>query len=115
MRTLTADSTYTAQQLLGAPKSYWLDLRNYDPVAAAAGITVPMLFLQGERDYQVNMDDFALWQSLSGMANTTYQTFPTLSHMLVPGGEPPSPDDYKTPYIPVDAAVMQAVAAFIQN
>ncbi len=42
----------------GAPLSYWADLNVYDPAEVAAGLTIPMLILQGERDYQVTMEDF---------------------------------------------------------
>lgn len=41
------------ERLFGATASYWLDLRGYDPPAAAAQVKQPMLVLQGERDYQV--------------------------------------------------------------
>src|SRR5262249_16239947 len=46
----------------GLPASYWLDMKKYDPAATAAKLKVPMLILQGERDYQVTMDDFAGWK-----------------------------------------------------
>ena len=48
--------------LLDIPRSYW-DLANaYKPVEVAAKLTLPMLILQGERDYQVTMEDFGLWR-----------------------------------------------------
>lgn len=113
IRNLTPDSTLNADALLNTPKAYWLDLKDYDPVQAAADIDVPMLFLQGERDYQVTMDDFAMWQTLSNQTDATYQSFPLLGHMFTPGGDPPSAEDYKTPYIPFDESVIDAIAAFI--
>ena len=50
----------------GVPVSYWLDLKDYDPAAAAKKLGIPMLILQGERDYQVTMADFALWKAAVG-------------------------------------------------
>ena len=41
----------------GLPGAYWLDLRDYDPVATAAALDKPMLILQGGRDYQVTVED----------------------------------------------------------
>ena len=52
--------------LVGVPASYWLDLKGYDPAAAAKKLGIPMLILQGERDYQVTMADFALWKTAVG-------------------------------------------------
>ena len=47
---------------LGVPASYWLDLRGYQPAQAARTLSQPLLILQGERDYQVTMEDFRLWK-----------------------------------------------------
>ena len=44
------------------PGAYFLDLRSYNPVAAAAKLSQRILVLQGESDYQVTMADFAGWQ-----------------------------------------------------
>ena len=46
------------------PATYWLDLRGYDPAAAAATLGKPMLIVQGGRDYQVTVaDDLSRWQA----------------------------------------------------
>ena len=54
----------SAPRVSGAPASYWLDLRGYDPPSAAQRSKMPMLMLQGERDFQVTMADFARWRAL---------------------------------------------------
>src|SRR6185437_12138558 len=47
----------------GYSGAYWLDLRDYDPVATAAALDKPMLILQGGRDYQVTVeDDLSRWR-----------------------------------------------------
>ena len=53
-----------------APASYWLDLRGYNPPAAASLFKQPMLVLQGERDYQVTMDDLRRGSARSDRAPT---------------------------------------------
>lgn len=84
--------------LLGAPAAYWLDLRAYDPVATAQTLTLPMLVLQGERDYQVTMTDFGLWQAgLADRDNVTFATYPALNHHFVSGEGPATPDEYLVP------------------
>ncbi|WP_414938788.1 hypothetical protein [Amycolatopsis sp. cmx-11-51] len=48
----------------GMPAPYWLDMRAYDPVAVAITLDLPMLFLHGERDYQLTIDgDLAGWRA----------------------------------------------------
>jgi hypothetical protein len=115
IRNLKPDSTLGPEALLGVPRSYWLDLQGYDPVAAARSTGVPMLFLQGERDYQVTMDDFALWKTLSDIKGTVFMTFETLGHLFTPGGVTPSAKDYLTDYIPFDATAINAMASFIKK
>ena len=111
---LTAESTLSSDKLMGVPKTYWLDLKGYDPVKSAADLAVPMLFLQGERDYQVTMEDFALWQAaLKGKANVTFKSFKLLGHMYTPGAQTPSQKDYRTEYVPFDQAAIDAMASFI--
>ncbi len=114
IKSLTLESTLTADKLMGVPKAYWLDLKSYDPLAAAASLNVPMLFLQGERDYQVTMDDLALWQNaLKGKANVSYKSFKLLGHLFTPGNETPSQKDYRTEYVQFDQSAIDAMVAFI--
>ncbi len=80
---------------LGVPASYWLDLRGYAPAEAAKAIKQPMLILQGERDYQVTMDDLRLWrQALESRENVTFITYPTLNHLFMAGEGNSVPAEY---------------------
>jgi hypothetical protein len=80
------------------PGSYVLDLRSYDPAATAARLKVPILVLQGESDYQVSKKDFEGWEkALAGHNNVTMKSYPGLSHLFTPAGNPPSPADYDKP------------------
>jgi hypothetical protein len=84
--------------MFGAPASYWLDLRGYDPPIAATKVNHPLLVLQGERDYQVTMDEFARWKSaLAGRANVTFQSYPSLNHAFVAGTGKSLPGEYNVP------------------
>ena len=75
---LTPADAADPKPIQGAPASYWLDLRGYDPVVAARSLTQPLLFLQGERDYQVTMaDDFVKWKAaLGNKAGVTFHSYP---------------------------------------
>lgn len=84
--------------LLQIPPSYWLDLKDYDPVAAAKKVPVPMLFLQGDRDFQVTSKDLALWKAgLGGRKDVTFQTYPSLNHLFVAGEGPSTESEYRKP------------------
>jgi uncharacterized protein len=84
--------------LLGLPAAYWRDLLDYDPVATAAELDLPMLILQGGRDYQVTLDDFAQWQQALGAApQVQLQLYPRLNHLFADGDGPSRPEEYFRP------------------
>ena len=94
------------------PASYVLDLRTYHPAETAAALTIPILVLQGERDYQVTMVDFGLWhRALDGHPNITFRSYPGLNHFFFSGTGPSMPGEYLTPSH-VDAAVVADIAAW---
>lgn len=101
------------ESVLGAPASYWLDLQGYDPVLGSKFLPQPMLILQGERDYQVTMTDFAAWKKgLSSKPNVTFKSYPKLDHLFLAGEGKSSPAEYEKPSH-VDPAVLNDVAAWI--
>jgi dienelactone hydrolase len=115
IRALTAADAGSVELLLGAPPSYWLDLRGYDPPATASRLTHPFLVLQGERDYQVTMADFARWRAaLESRANVTLRSYPALNHLFMRGSGPSLPEEYLTP-AHVDADVVTHIAAWMAS
>jgi uncharacterized protein len=98
---------------LGLPSEWWLDVKGYDPVASAVKLAVPILVLQGERDFQVTMKDFALWQSgLRGRPRAALHSYPKLNGLLVEGEKKSSPADFRTPGN-VAPIVIDEVAAWL--
>ncbi|MCD4686306.1 MAG: lysophospholipase [Anaerolineae bacterium] len=96
--------------LFGAPAVYWLDLRAYEPVATAQALTLPMLILQGERDYQVTLTDFGLWQAeLADRDNVTFATYATLNHYFISGEGPATPNEYFDPGHVAEEVVLDIV------
>lgn len=99
--------------LLGLPIEYYLDLKGYDPPMEARSLGIPMFFLQGERDFQVTMEDFNLWKAgLSGARNVTFRSYVTLNDLFIAGEGPPSPAEYRKPGN-VAAAVIDDLASWI--
>ncbi|HEY7499147.1 MAG TPA: alpha/beta fold hydrolase [Vicinamibacterales bacterium] len=79
-----------------APESYWKDLDSYDPARVAAKLTIPMLILQGERDYQVTLEDLQGWRrTLGGLPGVTIKSYPTLNHLFMPGEGKSTPAEYE--------------------
>ena len=81
-----------------APPAYWTDLDAYHPAQVAATLTVPMLILQGERDYQVTLQDLDGWrQALNGHAGVVIKSYPTLNHVFLAGEGKSVPAEYARP------------------
>jgi dienelactone hydrolase len=112
-RGLTAD-TPSSELPLGAPAAYWLALREYDQAATAARLKLPMLLLQGERDYQVTMADFAGWKkALAGHKDVWLKSYPKLNHLFMEGEGKARPAEYdKAGH--VSREVVDDVAAWVK-
>ncbi len=109
------DSLSEDEAVMGAYKQYWQYLEDYDPVEAAADMTEKCLVLQGEEDYQVTMEDFALWQEAYGESeNWEFITYPGLTHMFMPGEKANGNADYMTAQN-VDPQVTADIALFVNG
>ena len=99
----------------GASQAYWLSLHDYDQVATAKALSMPMLILQGGSDFQVSPTlDFARWQQvLAGRPHTTFHLYPGLSHLFMPAGKTGTPADYQRP-ARVDTQVIADIAAWVK-
>jgi dienelactone hydrolase len=83
---------------LNVPPRYLADLKDYHPDAEAKAINMPMLILQGGRDFQVSMKDFDLWKAaLAGRKNVVFRSYPQLNHLFIAGEGKPSPAEYEKP------------------
>lgn len=93
-----AENTPSSLLPASVPAKYWLDLKNYHPAKEAKKLTKPILVLQGERDYQVTMDDYKIWRaSLASHNNVRFKLFPTLNHLFMYGEGKSTPSEYENP------------------
>ena len=98
---------------MGLPSGYLLDLKGYDPAAEAKRLIVPMLFMQGERDFQVNMKDFLIWKgALGGRKNAAFHSYAALNHLFMTGEGQSNPAEYRKPGN-VEGVVVSDIAEFI--
>jgi len=67
-------------------------------LAKSQALQQPVLILQGERDYQVTMDDFHRWKAaLSSQPNVTFRSYAPLNHLFIEGNGKSSPAEYNRP------------------
>lgn len=103
------------ERLLGAPPSYWLDLRGYDPPQAARALKRPMLILQGERDFNVTLEDFRNWRaSLANSKEVEFKSYPKLDHLFYEGEGAASGADYAQPRS-IPKYVVDDIAAWVKK
>ncbi|MBU0497075.1 MAG: DUF3887 domain-containing protein [Candidatus Thermoplasmatota archaeon] len=89
----------TNEIILGASLPYWESLAYYNPVATAITNDIPMLILQGKRDYQVLYDiDFLTWQTtFNENTDITLIAYDTLNHLFISGTGTPTNTEYNIP------------------
>lgn len=115
IRALTPADSADPTMILGAPAKYFLDLNAYDPAVAMRSVHLPLLILQGLRDYQVTpeqLDDYL--RVLGPRENVTVGRYESLGHLFIPGVGVPSPADYAKPGH-VDPSVMTDIAAWVKR
>ena len=58
-------------------------------------VKIPILILQGERDYQVTMKDFHIWEeTLVDNKKAKFISYPRLNHLFMEGEGPSYPSEY---------------------
>jgi fermentation-respiration switch protein FrsA (DUF1100 family) len=73
-----------------------------------------VLVLQGKRDYQVTLEDFALWQvALSDTSGACLVLYDELDHLFRAGQGPSGPDGY-TRWAPVESEVIGDIADWLR-
>ncbi|MBK9283780.1 MAG: alpha/beta fold hydrolase [Sphingobacteriaceae bacterium] len=78
----------------GARPKYWLLDRKYKVLDEAKGLTLPILLIQGGRDYNVTKKDFDLWvNAMSEKKNFKSVWLENLDHLYFDGVGMAKPDD----------------------
>ncbi len=98
----------------GTGTRYWLDLAAFDPALTMRDLHVPVLVLQGMRDFQVAPDQVDDWLKVVGpRPDITVNRYPSLNHLFMTGTGTPSPADYATRGH-VDQQVIADIAAWVK-
>lgn len=94
---------------MGASLRYWKRLDELNPRHTVPAIICPTLVLQGERDYQVTMQEFELWKDILPESSASFISYPALNHLFIEGTGPSVPEEYRRkgnipPYVIDDIA-----------
>ena len=110
---LSAHKMPAAETFFKSPASYYYDLEARDEVAIARSLDLPILILDGSRDYPVVGEDIRDWQNgLKGDAKVQVETLPSLDHLFIAGAGHPTAAEFYAP-AHVDASVIEKIATFI--
>ena len=89
------NTTLSSDELpLGLSAKYWQSLLNYKPLVEVKIVAIPLLILNGERDYQVTMKEFNLWKKTLANTKAQFISYPKLNHLFIAGKGKPSPEEY---------------------
>ena len=118
IRSLTAKDSFDIQPMRGlggtSPK-YWLDLNTPDPATVLRTLKVPVLALQGMRDFEMPAENFDGWIAAVGIRkNLTVKRYAGLTHTFTEGAGTPGPADYVRP-LTVSGQVIADIADWIRR
>jgi uncharacterized protein len=79
----------------------------------AAKLKIPILILQGGRDYQVTPSNFEAWgAALARRSNVTLKIYPDLNHLFMTGAGRSTPAEYEQSGH-VSEAVIDTIAMWV--
>ncbi|MFC6839869.1 hypothetical protein [Xanthomonas theicola] len=80
------------------PAAYWRAFHKIDPVAAVLALQQPVLWLQGERDFQVTAPDWQRWQQALGKdPRAPLHRYAQLNHLGIAGSGAAMPAEHGQP------------------
>jgi len=102
--------------IMGAPVRYWKSWQAIDPARHAASLKgLPVLVLQGGRDYQSTQADLEGFRTaLRGRPNTAFHLYPDLNHLFQKGKGKAVPNEYLKPS-EVDPRVIDDITRWVKS
>lgn len=82
------DALENTDTVFGLPAGYLKEMAALDQIELAKSAGVPMLFMWGEKDFQVSRDDFEAWiDGLTGADAFTFIEYGNLNHLFMEAQE----------------------------
>ena len=95
---------------------YWRAFEKIDPIVDAHQLEIPMLLLQGGRDFQVVDTDWQLWKKgFPADPRVSFRHYPALNHLGIAGEGPGTLAEYNKPGGHVDAQMIGDIASWIRQ
>jgi fermentation-respiration switch protein FrsA (DUF1100 family) len=115
IKELSENTPVNQPLLLNVPKPYWMWINKYKQMDILKMSSSPFLIMQGEKDYQVSMTDFALWEEVAETrGNITTKSYPILDHLFMPCSGDSTPEKYLDPAF-VSQKVILDIADWIKS
>ncbi|OQY10842.1 MAG: hypothetical protein B6I29_00565 [Marinitoga sp. 4572_148] len=100
------------EYVLGATVKYYKELRKYNPINFLPDLKIPVLILQGKRDYQVTKKDYDILKNYAN--NYESHLYKELNHLFISGKGDPNPYEYYNESH-VDKKVMEDIVKWINK
>jgi uncharacterized protein len=101
--------------VLGSPISFWLDINSLNPESyLQTDKNMPVLVLQGGRDYQVTEADYVIWRELLAGRPAEFFLYEDLNHLFMPGEGIITPAEYLIPSN-VAQSVVDDITAWVKS
>lgn len=110
------DPNDAMMQSLAKQPSYTAPMFINDPLQTAQAITIPVLLLQGDKDWHITVKDGGFLSEAFTRTNhpdTTYKLFPNVNHLLQDQTAPATTNLAASAKQPVSAAVFAAIDAWL--
>jgi uncharacterized protein len=116
LKQLKNETLADSVNVLGIRAYYFYDFHKRNQIKFAKLLKIPALFLQGERDYQVTMTGFYIWQKeLENYKNFSFISYPMLNHLFIAGTGKSTPEEYMDKQKHVAPEVIKDIAKWIKN
>ena len=99
---------------LSLPGKFWLSLKGYNPVKTARSHAFPYLILNGDRDYQVTVDEANQWKNGSKHEKSQTIIYKDLNHMFYAGKGLCIPSEYEEKH-EMNVAVLKDISSWIKS
>ncbi|NAW50483.1 prolyl oligopeptidase family serine peptidase [Elizabethkingia argentiflava] len=104
---------FKKKELLSVPTSYWLSLKKYNIQTNLRTINIPLMIMQGGKDYQIGKDEYLKFEKLlKNKNNVSLKFYPDLNHLFMKSDGTMSPEEYKIKSI-VNDKVLNDIYDFI--
>ncbi|MGB3392770.1 MAG: alpha/beta fold hydrolase [Stenotrophomonas sp.] len=101
-------------KLMNLPGRFWQQLEQVDPVADVRSSGLPVLLLQGSRDFQVVDADWQRWKKGLQGERYRFHHYPALNHLGIAGEGKSTPEEYGRPGH-VDATLLDDIAHWVKE